>query len=581
MFKSSTFVFIEQQLTPYKWTLLIGFIASCIYGIVDGLLIWLVKPLMDKGFIGHDYHFIHKIPLYLLAIFCIRSLVTFTAQFFLTKASIQVSSQLRKKLFSDLLLYPASLYDRKSAADFMAKINQQSILFAESATLAINLIAREGLTIFALLTVMILASPLFTLIYFLSVPLIISVLSYAAKHSLVMQKNVHKSNEDLDRHLHEVVSGHLIIKSFLGYDLEQQRFLRSLEGHIDAKLKEAKILARSAAFIQLIGGCVISLILFLSQSPFCRLSGGDFACLLTAVLALLRPLKQLSSLSELGQKVISSTLYIQTLEEYPKESLSSQSAIVHVSQLPARLEFERVSFSYPQQAEKILKNISFTLEPGQTVALVGPSGGGKTTLVSLVPRFYDYQGNIFLNDKEINSLSLAQLRNQIAFVAQDTVLFHDTVAANIAYGDQKIDWIGVKSAAKMAYADDFIEELPKGYLTIIGAGGLKLSGGQRQRLALARAFYKKASLLILDEATSALDHESQDQVQKALNSLMKSSSTLVIAHRLSTIIHADKILVLDRGAVLEEGTHDALINKKGFYAQLYQQSFQDTTTSLA
>ncbi|MBM4222532.1 MAG: ATP-binding cassette domain-containing protein, partial [Gammaproteobacteria bacterium] len=386
-----------------------------------------------------------------------------------------------------------------------------------------------------------------------------------------------------DHRLQEVILGHMIVKSFLGYDMEVQKFAQSVDAHHDARLNEAKIVARSAASVQMIGGMIIALILFLAQSPFCRLSGGDFACLLTAILALLRPLKQLSAVSELSHKVVASSESLMKLKQYPKEHIDSSSdkkvneCSVHSKQpIPASLEFCNVTFCYPEQNETAsLQNISFKLLPGQTIALVGPSGGGKSTLVSLVPRFYAFQGQILLNDIDITTMPLLTLRKDIAFVGQETILFNDTIAANIAYGSKEIDWVELRHAAQLAFAEDFINEMPQGFLTKIGVGGYRLSGGERQRLALARAFYKNAPLLILDEATSALDADSEEQVQRALTSLMSRSSTLVIAHHLNTIIRADKILFLDKGMIIEQGTHAELIEKNGYYAQLYAQSFRE------
>lgn len=581
MILSSEFHFIISQLKPNGKSIFIGFLASCTYGIIDGTLIGLVKPLMDKGFIGQNYGFIHKIPLILLGIFMVRSIVTFTAHYFISKASVEISARLRKELFHDLLHYPAALYDRKNSSEFIQKINQQALVLAESATMVINLMAREGLTIIALLIVMIYASPLFTMIYLLSVPVIIGILSYATRQSIVLQRCVYRSAEAIDHHLQEVVTGHLIVKAFLGHHVESQKFSQTIDDHQEARLNEAKITARGAACVQLIGGMVIALILFLGQSPFCKLSGGDFACLLTAILAMLRPLKQLSLVGELMQKVITSGESLLSLKTYPKEQIDSPLVQTPAVQCSAvKLEFIQVDFAYPVQDNPgALQNISFVLPPGQTIALVGPSGGGKSTLVSLVPRFYEYHGKILMNDRDIMSLSLTELRQNISLVAQETILFNDTVAANIAYGSAEMDWVEVRTAAQLAFAEDFVNDLPQGFLTKIGPGGHRLSGGERQRLALARAFYKKAPLLILDEATSALDHESEEQIQRALVSLMARSSTLVIAHRLSTIMHADCILVLDKGRIVEQGTHKELLTLQGLYAQLYAQSFREQHVS--
>lgn len=581
MNQQAVFPFVAQNLQRYWVPLLFGFLASCCYGIIDGTLIWMVKPLMDKGFIAQDQHFISKIPLYLLGIFFLRSLVTYSAQFFLAKVSAEMASQLKVKFFGGLLKYPAHVYDQKTSSEFICKINDHSYMLANSTTDLINLLAREALTIIALLAVMFMASPIFTGIYLLSVPLVIAILSYATRRSLVMQRKVHRSSEEIEHHLQEVIDGHIVVKSFLGYDVEKDKFQGSVDKNLEARIGEAHIIARGSAFVQFIGGLVIALILFLAQSPFSKLSGGEFACLMTAILALLRPLKQLSTVSDLFQKVVASAESLLSLNKIPQEHLQG---VCHKAKKrpPAALQFIDVSFSYGGEKENTsLKNVNFTLEPGQTVALVGPSGGGKSTLVSLIPRFYQGEGMILLNGRNINDLSLEELRDHIAIVSQQITLFNDSVASNIAYGSYDIDWVQLKKAAQLAYAEDFINALPQGFLTKIGPGGYRLSGGERQRLALARAFYKRASLIILDEATSALDADSEEQIQRALVSLMAQSSTLVIAHRLSTIMHAQNILVLDKGTIVEHGTHAELLKAQGLYAHLYQQSAGESSLILS
>lgn len=573
--------FVTQNLKRYWVPLLCGFLASCCYGIIDGTLIWMVKPLMDKGFIAQDQRFISKIPIYLLAIFFLRSLVTYSAQYFLAKVSAEMASRLKINFFQRLLKYPAHVYDQKTSSEFICKINDHSLLMANSTTELINLLAREALTIIALLTVMFMASPIFSAIYLLSVPLVIAILSYATRRSLVMQRKVHRSSEEIEHHLQEVIEGHFVVKSFLGYNIEQEKFAGSVDKNLNARLSEAHIIARGSAFVQFIGGMVIAVILFLAQSPFSKLSGGEFACLMTAILALLRPLKQLSSVSDLFQKVLASAESLLSLNKIPQERLQGRTH--PLSQMtPASVQFINVNFSYGGEKESVsLRDINFSLKPGQTVALVGPSGGGKSTLASLIPRFYQAEGKILLNGRNIQEMSLEDLRQHIALVSQQITLFNDSVAANIAYGSYDIDWMQLKKAAQLAFAEDFINDLPQGFLTKIGPGGYRLSGGERQRLALARSFYKRASLIILDEATSALDAESEDQIQRALISLMAQSSTLVIAHRLSTIMHAHNILVLDKGMIVEHGTHAELLKAQGLYAQLYQQSAGESSLTLS
>jgi ATP-binding cassette, subfamily B, bacterial MsbA len=287
-------------------------------------------------------------------------------------------------------------------------------------------------------------------------------------------------------------------------------------------------------------------------------------------------MKQLTKVHEKWQQALTIANILIELENYPLELVQLSIPLKNYNydflNKTSRLEFKNVSFYSPgEDGAQILRNISFTVEPGQTVAIVGPSGGGKSSLVSLVSRFYDYQGSITLDGVELRSIPLAQLRNSIGYVSQQITIFHDTVEANIAYGASNPDLSNIYKAATLAFAHDFIEQLPLGYQTILGSnqGGYKLSGGQRQRLALARVFYKQAPLIILDEATSALDNESEDKIQASLMNLVATASTLVVAHRLSTVINADKILVIDKGQIVEEGSHNELIKLGGLYASLY------------
>jgi subfamily B ATP-binding cassette protein MsbA len=576
--KNSVTAYALTVITPYKFLLIIGLVASCCYGLIDALLIWFIKPLLDDGFIAKNIQFIYKIPVFLFCIFTCRALTAYVAQYTLAKVSYQAAAQLKEHLFKKLLSYPATIYENKPAAEFMTKISFKTTALATSMSEALSMIMRECVTIIGLLIVMFMASPLLTCLYLMSVPLSIAVFTFIGKKARTFHEQVHRSLEEKNNHLQEVIQGHLVVKSFGSHFFEMKKFKALVMNHLFYELKEARVLAQGSAFIQFIGGLVIMSIIYLSTTTGrTTLSGGDFTCLVTAILALLRPVKQLSKVNELWQKAITNAKSLLELEDYPQEMHKHQEEKnFYKPHQPAALSFVDVSFHYGQgDHREILSHISFELEPGQTVAIVGPSGGGKSTLVSLVPRLYDYQGSIFLDGQDIQQLPLAYLRKKTALVSQHIILFNDTIAANIAYGHDNIDWIAVKKAAQLAFSSDFIEQLPQGYLTLLGPKGYRLSGGQRQRIALARAFYKQAPLLILDEATSALDSESEDQIQRALSSLMAQSSTLVIAHRLSTIMNAHKILVIDKGRLIEQGTHNELIRQQGFYAQLYQQTLPE------
>ncbi|NBV28518.1 ATP-binding cassette domain-containing protein, partial [bacterium] len=483
-------------------------------------------------------------------------------------------------LFEKLLRYPSCVYENQPPGEFITRIGFQTTKMATSMSEALSVMSRECVTILGLLIVMLMASPFFTILYLLSLPLSIAVFTYVGKKSRMMQQKVNIALEEKNNHIQEVVYGHLVVKSFGGHLFELKKFQKLLGHNLLHELKEARVMAQGAAFIQFIGGVVIITIITLSTTiGRSHITGGDFACLITAILALLRPIKQLTKVNEIWQRALASANNLILMESYPQEDIQQHEKTKANNTNPARLAFINVSYQYGQDVHtEVLRDISFELERGQTLAIVGPSGGGKSTLVSLVLRLYEYQGTILLDGQDIKTMPLSVLREKTAFVSQHITLFNESIAANIAYGYQEIDWVAVKRAAQLAYASDFIEALPQGYLTLLGSKGHRLSGGQRQRLALARAFYKQASLLILDEATSALDTESEDKIQHALASLMAQSSTLVIAHRLSTIINAHQILVIDKGRLVEQGTHEELIKKQGIYTNLYQQVSPDEAT---
>jgi subfamily B ATP-binding cassette protein MsbA len=372
----------------------------------------------------------------------------------------------------------------------------------------------------------------------------------------------------------ELVTGHRVVRSYGGKDYETERFLESSLYNSKQNLKLATTTAIHNPLLQLLIGCALSGLMYLTLFFMEKVSAGGFVGYLTAAFLLPKPIRQLSDANSNIQKGITAA---QSLFEILDEENEVDAGTYQTERAQGLLEFENVSFAYPNSNDLALKNVSFKALPGQTIALVGASGGGKSTVTNLILRFYQHsQGRILLDGVDITDYSLSNLRAQMALVTQQVTLFNDSVANNIAYGGLANSSLAqISQAATRAYASDFIEKLPEGLQTEIGENGVKLSGGQKQRLAIARALLKNAPLLILDEATSALDTESERQIQKALKEVVQGRTSIIIAHRLSTIEHADLILVIDKGQIVERGTHQELIEKNGAYSRLYSVQFEE------
>ncbi|MDH3347535.1 MAG: ABC transporter transmembrane domain-containing protein, partial [Desulfobulbaceae bacterium] len=375
--------------------------------------------------------------------------------------------------------------------------------------------------------------------------------------------------------LHETITGNRIVKAFGMEEYENKRFRDQVTTLFNIIIKDARLRSVQHPYMEFIGGLAISLIIWFGGNEVIRgtATPGDFFAFLTALIMAYDPVKGVSRINSTVQQGLAAAARVFSLLDIEPDIADKPNA-VKLIKFERDITFKDVKFSYNDE-EVVLNGINLSVPKGQVLAVVGPSGGGKTTLTNLIPRFFDIQeGTLCVDGIDIRDVSMQSLRHQIAIVSQQTILFNDTVRNNIAYGDPECAIEDIRQAAEAAHALEFIDKLPQGFDTVIGEGGARLSGGQQQRLSIARALLKNRPILILDEATSALDTESEREVQKALENLMKNRTTFVIAHRLSTITNADRIIVVKNGVIVEEGTHDALLAQHGEYELLYRMQYQ-------
>ena len=530
----------------------------------------LMKYLLDQGFRTEDPRLVWLIPVGIVALFVVRSVFVYLTGYLMMWISSRVVTDLRRAMFAKLLTLPTQHFDQHSAGQLISRVVYDVSHVSEAATSALVTMVRESLTAIALLCYLLYLDWKLTLITLTVGPVIAFIVSsFGRRMRLASQKSM-LAMRSISHVVEESSKAQKVVKIFGGQPHQAARFAEATEQFRRAQMREAIPASATTPITHIAAALAVAIITYLALSRMGGSAGaspGGFISFITAMLLLIAPLKQLTTINSTLQKGLAAAESVFDLLDLPGEQESGQRQL---GRARGDLAFEQVSFRYPVAEKPALRDISLDIRAGQTVALVGASGGGKTTISALIPRFYPVdQGRILIDGIDIKELTLASLRENIALVSQDVVLFNDTLEANIAYGTLGTHTHDdVVRAARAAHAWDFIEKLPEGLATVIGENGARLSGGQRQRIAIARALLKDAPILILDEATSALDTESERQVQAALAVLMKNRTTLVIAHRLSTIEHADRILVLDQGRIVESGTHGELLQAGGYYANL-------------
>lgn len=552
---------------PFWRVLLLGVVANILYSGIDAGLTYLMRPFFDKGFIEVDMNFIRKIPAIILVGVIIRGLISALGSYSMTWVARSVVNVLRQRVFAHILRLPARYYDNATSGQLLSKILYDVEQVAQVSADALTDLVQNVCLVAGLLTVMMVICWQLSLLFLLTIPCVGVLVNYTNKRIRRISHRVQQTMGEVTEIASEAIDGYRVVRMFGGEQYEKGKFNRATEQSRQNDMKVAVSKAINVSGVQCIIGLGIAMIIFaaIQLASVVTVTAGSFLAIVAAMLQLIKPVKTLTTLNATFQRGLAGA---ESVFRVLDESIEPDAGESPTKRAEGALSFQHVSFAY-LPGKKVLENVHFNIEPGQTVALVGHSGSGKTTISSLVSRFYEVTaGQILLDNVPIQDLSLSYLRSQMAIVSQHVTLFNDTIANNIAYGQKHISREAIEHAAKLAYADEFIQCLAEGYETMIGENGVLLSGGQRQRIAIARAILKNAPVLILDEATSALDTASEQYIQQALEHVMKGRTTLVIAHRLSTIRHADKIIVLHQGRIVEEGTHDGLLGLNHHYAAL-------------
>ncbi len=573
-----------QYLKPHIRLIIGSLLAMALVAGAETSIPALMKPLLDRGFTGQLDNKLWQVPLFLVGLAMVRSLAQFLSNYLLTRVINAVLLKLREQMFQTLLHARTVFFQKNSASNLInAVVFEVNNVLSIMGGMLISLV-RDSLTVVGLMGYLIYLNWRLTLVVLIIFPVIALIMSKINKRLRALNREQQGLTSELAYIVEEAAAGYKIVKVHGAEQYEMRRFMEKAERLRQFALKSAVAGGLNQPITQLVASMALSVVLVIAlmQSATEGTTVGGFASFVTAMMLVISPLKHLADINQPLQRGLTAAEMIFTLIDEPFEEEESRTPNMKaLAKTKGGIRFENVGFSYQQEVGRkdALTDINLSIRPGEIVAFVGPSGGGKSTLVNLLPRFFKpTSGHIFLDDTPLEEIVLSDVRKQIAFVSQDVILFNDTIAANVAYGavaEEGIDRGRVIEALEAANLSAMIKELPDGIDSMVGDNGNRLSGGQRQRLAIARAIYKNAPILILDEATSALDSESERQVQDALERLMAGRTTLVIAHRLSTIEHADRIVVLEHGKVIENGSHEDLIKQDGLYANLHRIQFSN------
>ncbi len=569
-----TFRRLWPMITPFRTGLIAAAIALVVNAAGDTLMLSLLKPLLDDGFGKTDRSVLLWMPLVIIGLMLVRGISSYISSYCISWVSGKVVMQMRRRLFGHMMRMPVAFFDQQSTGTLLSRITYDSEQVASSSSSALVTVVREGASIIGLFIMMFYYSWQLSVILVIIAPIVSTVIRVVSKRFRTISKNMQNTMGQVTTSAEQMLKGHKEVLIFGGQAIETERF-DQVSNHMRRQgMRLVSASSISDPIIQLIASLALAFVLYAASFPSVMetLTAGTITVVFSSMIALMRPLKSLTNVNaqfQRGMAACQTLFHILDLEQEKDEGK------LVVERAKGDIQFKNVTFSYGSSEKPALRDISFEIPAGKTVALVGRSGSGKSTIANLMTRFYDIQkGEILLDGHDLREYTLSSLRDQVALVSQNVHLFNDTIANNIAYArTEKYSREEVIKAATMAHAMDFINKMENGIDTVIGENGVLLSGGQRQRIAIARALLRDSPVLILDEATSALDTESERAIQSALDELQKNRTSLVIAHRLSTIEKADQILVVEDGSVVERGAHEALIAERGVYAQLHRMQF--------
>ena len=557
----------------YAWrhrlVFLITLISTVILSASNTAFLALIKRVTDEGFVKHAHNQMILLPLMLFALMTVRALAGYASMYSMRWVARRVVEALRREAFDKMMHLSVSYFNAQSTGMLVSKLTYDIERLSTICTRSALTVFGDVMTVIGLVAYMLYLDWRLTIIFAVVTPFMGFYLLKTTPKLRANAKKVQQAVGEMTKVAEEAISGQRIVKIFGAQTYESQRFADVVVKNRDLELRTARISGLNSFVVEVLAAIALAFVVYYALN---RLTIGEFAAFIGALLMLISPIKHIAAANEDFQIGLAAAQSVFDVLDTPSEQEEGDKVMAKAG---GEIEFRNVSLRYDDSKLPALSNLNFTVKPGEKVALVGRSGGGKTSLVNLLPRFYELQqGLVMLDGIDIRALTLKSLRQQFSLVSQDIILFNDTIFNNIAYGVLRdASEAEVIAAAKAAHAWEFIEQLPLGLQNEIGDRGVRLSGGQRQRIAIARAILKNAPILLLDEATSALDSESEQHVQAALDTLMQNRTTVVIAHRLSTIENADRIFVMDKGQIVESGAHLQLLAQKGYYAKLYQKEF--------